>query len=144
MTDKEFKRLSRGELVEIIYELQKNELKLKKEMSELEKENSELKKSLASRDLKLSEAGSIAEATVELSGIFETAQKAADEYLAQIKADNAEVESRCSKIISQAEEEAERMIKAAGAEVDEKWLEFREKTDEFMRAHNELKMFLED
>ena len=39
MTDKKFRRLSRSELVEIIYELQKNEQELKKQKSALEKEN---------------------------------------------------------------------------------------------------------
>lgn len=144
MTDKKFRRLSRSELVEIIYELQKNEQELKKQKSALEKENKKLKNSLESRELKLSQAGSIAEATVELSGIFEAAQNAADEYLSQIKADNADVESRCQKILSDAEDEAERIIRNADEQVEEKWTEFRKKTDEFMCAHNELKMFLKD
>ena len=144
MTDKKFRRLSRSELVEIIYELQKNEQELKKQKSALEKENKKLKNSLELRELKLSQAGSIAEATVELSGIFEAAQNAADEYLSQIKADNADVESRCQKILSDAEDEAERIIRNADEQVEEKWTEFRKKTDEFMRAHNELKMFLKD
>ena len=144
MTDKEFRRLSRSELVEVIYELQKNQQELKNEKSAREQENAELKDRLESRELRLSQAGSIAEATVELSGIFEAAQKAADDYLAQIKADNEDSELKCAQMIAEAEEEAERVLNGANEKVEEKWLEFREKTDAFMRAHDELKMFLEN
>ncbi len=77
MTDKEFKHLRRSELIEIIYELQKNEKKLQDEL-EMTKEK------LASKEIKIAEAGSIAEAVIGLSDIFERAQAAADEYLNQI------------------------------------------------------------
>lgn len=144
MTDKEFRRLSRGELVEIIYELQKNEQELKDANNALKEENAELKKSLESREIKLSEVGSIAEATVELSGIFEVAQNAADEFLAKVKADNADVEIRCSKMLSDAEEEAAQIVQNANSQAEEKWSEFKEKADAFMRAHDALKKFLDD
>ena len=54
MTDKEFRRLSREELVEIIYELQRSE-------SALREENDQLRTKLADRSLKMEKAGSLAE-----------------------------------------------------------------------------------
>lgn len=78
MTDKEFRRLKRSELIEIIYQYQQNEKNL---MAEIDR----LKEQLADRKLKIEKAGSIAEAALELSGIFEAAQKAADEYLEFLK-----------------------------------------------------------
>jgi len=77
MTDKEFKRLSKGELIEIIYQMKVTETQLR---AALEEANVKLE----DRRLKLENAGSIAEAVVRLNGIFETAQKTADEYLEQI------------------------------------------------------------
>lgn len=77
MTDKEFKRLSKGELIEIIYQMKVTETQLR---AALDEANAKLE----DRRLKLENAGSIAEAVVRLNGIFETAQKTADEYLEQI------------------------------------------------------------
>ncbi len=84
MTDKEFKRLRRSDLIEILYEYQKREKALNEEIASLKAE-------LESRDLKIRNAGSIAEAVVKLNELFETAQKTADEYVEQVKR-NAERE----------------------------------------------------
>ena len=86
MTDKEFKRLRRSDLIEIIYEYQKREKTLNEEIAALKAE-------LEARDLKIRDAGSIAEAVVKLNELFETAQKTADEYVEQVKR-NAEREMK--------------------------------------------------
>ncbi len=75
---KELKRLSRQELLELL-------LAQTEELQRCRAENEELKAKLEDRELKLSNAGSIAEAALSLSGIFEAAQKAADEYLYNIR-----------------------------------------------------------
>ena len=61
MTDKEFKRLSRSQLIEIIYQLQ-----IKQE--ELTADNEKLSKALEDRRLLVSEAGNIAEAALVIHG----------------------------------------------------------------------------
>ena len=94
MTDKEFRRLSREELVEIIYELQRSEAALREE-------NDRLKEKLADRSLKMENAGSLAEASLALNGVFEAAQSAADQYLAAIR--DAQEEAR--EKAAQAQEE---------------------------------------
>ena len=79
MTDRELRRLSRAELVDIIYELQNRNQQSEAEMEKLQK-------ALDDKILKIASAGSIAEAALKLSGIFEAAQAAADQYLASLKA----------------------------------------------------------
>lgn len=86
MTDKEFKRLRRSDLIEILYEYQKREKALNEEIASLKSE-------LEARELKIRNAGSIAEAVVKLNELFETAQKTADEYVEQVKR-NAERETK--------------------------------------------------
>ena len=54
MTDKEFKRLSRAQLIEIIYQLQL-------EIDKLNEEKQELENQLADKRLRLNKAGNIAE-----------------------------------------------------------------------------------
>lgn len=73
MTDKEFRRLSRTDLIEIIYELQRSE-------KALQRENEDLKQQLEDRRVTVSEAGSLAEVLARLSGLFEAAQVTADGY----------------------------------------------------------------
>ena len=74
MTNKELRKLSRAELIDILFELQtQNE--------NLTAENRELAAQLESRQLQITEAGSIAEAALRLNGVFEAAQAAADQYV---------------------------------------------------------------
>ena len=78
MTDKEFKRLSRSQLIDIIYQLQ-----LKQE--ELTADNEKLSKALADKRLRVSKVGNIAEAALEIHNVMQSAQDVADHYLEEIK-----------------------------------------------------------
>ena len=79
MTDKELQRLRRSELLEILLSQQKQIESLKKELAEA-------KEQLEDRKLVMARSGSIAEAALKLNGIFEAAQRAADQYLFSIGA----------------------------------------------------------
>ncbi len=110
MTDKELRRLSRRDLlrmlVEQVKETEKSGQELEEtaaELEELKKNYERLRKRLDQKDIRihelmdtlqtertkraieLKEAGSIAEAALRLNGIFEAAQKAADQYLYNIR-----------------------------------------------------------
>ena len=78
MTDKEFKKLHRADLIEIIYEYQRREKAMQEEIASLRAQ-------LGERALKLKDAGSIAEAVIRLNALFETAQKTADDYVEQVR-----------------------------------------------------------
>lgn len=98
MTDKEFKRLRRSDLIEILYEYQKREKALNEEIAALKAE-------LESRDLKIRNAGSIAEAVVKLNALFETAQKTADDYVEQVRRQaNREIKEAASEAVQQPEQ----------------------------------------
>ena len=78
MTDKEFKRLSRAQLIDIIYQLQLQIDKLNEEKQLLENE-------LNDKRLRMNNVGNIAEAALEINNCFLSAQKAAEQYLNEIK-----------------------------------------------------------
>ena len=78
MADKSLSKLSRSELLDILY-------KQAKQLEELEAENATLKKELQTRNIRLSKVGSIAEASFVLSNIFQEAQKVADTYVSSVK-----------------------------------------------------------
>ena len=78
MTDKELRRLSRSELLEmLIRQTQENE-KLSQELQQCRAE-------LDERRITAEKAGSIAQAALKLNGVFEAAQAAADQYVASVQ-----------------------------------------------------------
>lgn len=77
MTDRELRKLNRRELLELLVE-QERELEHLQEMLREAEERTQ------SREIRISEAGSIAEAALMLNGVFEAAQAAADQYLDNI------------------------------------------------------------
>ena len=106
MTDKEFKRLSRAQLIDIIYQFQ---LKV----DQLTEQNQELERELADKRLRLSNAGNIADAALEINDCFRSAQNAAEQYLNEIKAIREETEAERQRILAQAQAEAEAIIASA-------------------------------
>ena len=109
MTDKEFKRLSRAELVDVIYQLQL-------QVDELSEENQKLKQALADKRIRINSVGSIAEAALEINNCFRSAQNAADQYLNEIKALREEAEAQRDKILEEARADAEVIRSAAKLE----------------------------
>ena len=93
MTDKELKKMSRAELLELLIEqMEENErlrLKLDKAMNLLK-----------DRQIRLQRAGSIAKAALELNRVFEAADAAAKQYIESVyrlvdeKADGAKERKR--------------------------------------------------
>ena len=99
MTDKELRRLSRQDLVELLYELQKENLRLRQELEET-------KEALQSRELHLRKAGSIAEAALALNEVFERAQQAADDYLRNLYAAGEQMEQQRRELLAEAQRQA--------------------------------------
>ena len=139
---KQYGKLSRTELLELlIEESEKNE--------RLEAELAKAKEMLLSRELKLKTSGSIAEAALAVNGIFEAAEKACAQYKENIQrlseeqtrlsaAREEESKRQAEKIIHDAvqrasrleasvRERCEKMIDLAGGEVEQ----FKQKLADF-------------
>lgn len=106
MTDKEFKRLNRSQLIDIIFQLQ-----LKHD--ELAAENENLTQALADKRLRINKAGNIAEAALELNNVMQSAQNAAALYLEEIQIMREETREECERILAQAHKEAEDIVDRA-------------------------------
>ena len=106
MTDKEFKRLSRAQLIDIIYQLQL-------QVDTVTEQNRELEKALADKRLRISNAGSLAEAALEINDCFKSAQNAAEQYLNEIKAVREECEAERERILADARAQAQRILENA-------------------------------
>lgn len=89
MTEKELKKLNRYQLLELLLAQTQRADQLQMLLEQKEKQ-------LTEYEIRISSLGSIAEASLELSGVFQAAQQAADLYLAEAK-------RRAEEIIRQAE-----------------------------------------
>lgn len=96
MAEKDLRKLSKTELLELLVEQARENVSLR---SRLEAAEAELEK----RRLQIAECGSIAEAALKLSGVFEAAQKAVDLY-----------RENCERQASEMLEKASRQADASG------------------------------
>ncbi len=85
MTERQLSRLSRADMLKIMIAQSRQLEELQEKLERTEKKLAETEKALSERELKLTRAGSIAEASLQVTKIFEEAQKAADLYLENIK-----------------------------------------------------------
>ena len=106
MTKKELKKLNRYQLLELLVMQTERADKLQKQVDDLEKR-------LKDRDIKLSKLGSVAEASIQISGVFEAAQQAADLYLEAAK-------KRARALLVQAQRRADSIIAETEKKADEK------------------------
>ena len=109
MTDKEFKRLSRAQLIDIIYQLQL-------QVDQLTEQNQSLEKALADKRLRIESAGNLAEAALEINACFQSAQNAAEQYLNEIEILRKEAEAEQARLLAAAKAEAEKILADANGE----------------------------
>ena len=152
MTEKELKRLNRGELLEILLTQAEEIEKLNNRINELEKE-------VRDRSIQISNAGSIAEAALQLNGVFAAAESAAGHYLENVK----ETEGICAKMIedaekkvseiegryqaaeeraAKAEQNADRLEAEAKARADRQYEDITARLEAFYEKHAGLKELL--
>ena len=131
MTDHELKHLNRKELLEMLLEQGQEIVRLKEQLKAAEAE-------ATVRTQKIKQVGSIAEASLAINRVFESAQAAADQYLEYIQETNArcesvraEAEQQASKIIKEAEQRAAETEQAAKEAADRYWEEFTQKLTHF-------------
>ena len=85
MNEKDFRKLKRVELYEIM-------LAQAEEIDDLRAQLATAKKELENKRIDIQQSGSIAEASLKLTNVFEEAQKAADLYLSNIKRETGDAD----------------------------------------------------
>lgn len=90
MTEKDLKKLTRYQLLELLVIQTERADRLQTRLEEAEKQLSE-------QDIQMSSLGSIAEASLQLGGVFRAAQDAADIYLDAAKKQAVEIEQEARK-----------------------------------------------
>ena len=136
MKQPDLRSLSRGELLEIM--IQQSE-----ELEALRKENEEYRQQLQEKTIVLDEAGSIAEAALKVSGIFDAAHQASAQYLKSIevlasqKAEDAqrtrkileETEAKCAAMWEDTQKQCEKMVEKAKRDSMNYWVKVSKKVE---------------
>ena len=106
MTQKDLKKLNRYQLLELLIAQTERADKLQAELEIAEKQ-------LRQQELNISSLGSIAEASLQLGGVFQAAQDAADLYIAAAKKHAEEIEEdaykKAAQILTQTQAQARRI-----------------------------------
>ena len=135
MTDKDLQKLKRIELLEILIEQGKT-------IERLEQELAEANKKLEAKNMNMTEAGSIADAAMQITGIFEAAQSAAHIYLDNVQQMERTTKERCDEMERETLEKCQNMIVEAEKAVEEKWTDISKRLEEFYETHRGMKEML--
>lgn len=146
MNEKQMKKLSRADLLTLL-------INQSKELEQVRLSLEEAEARLASKEIKISRAGSIAEAALQLNGIFDAAQAASEQYLENVRKLSAEQEANCAQMerecrenisrqLAQTQQQCEEMVAKAKAESQAYWDEVSTKLEAFYRQHIGLRELL--
>lgn len=154
MTEKDLRKLNRKQLLELLLEQTKRAEKLQSRLDEAEKK-------LRDRTISEMEAGSFAEASLKLNGVFEAAEAAATQYIENVKRSTvneivtvpksarekvARIEKSCEERIAEVEENCRVRIAEAEArskEAEKAATEKIKKLSKVLRLMYEEKQLLE-
>lgn len=143
MTEKELKRMNRATLLQLLIEQMEENEKLQSQLTEARTQ-------LESRRLVCENAGSLAEAAIQINGVFEAAQAAAQQYLENIQRMNEEQEAACRQLESTSMSKAEAIMAQADSykaraekEADAYWDNVHEKVQSLLREQSDLMKLLQ-
>ncbi len=135
MRENELKKLKRSELLEIL--LRQNE-----QIDALKADVERLNAKLNSREITLQQTGSIAEAALELNGVFSAAQAACEQYIENIQRRSEQQEQICSDMLHSTEEKCRKMVSDAQQEADDYWTKTQNQIQQILKETEGLRELL--
>lgn len=135
MNENDLRKLSRTDLLEILLQ-QSQELDACRAQLQL------ANKQLADREIAITRAGSIAEAALQLNGVFSAAENACAQYMDNIKSMSMRQEEICAKMEQETRIKCENMIMEAQRQSDAYWELVNQKVQQLLDAHQYLRHLL--
>lgn len=136
MTDRELRKLSRADLLELLLEQLKENEQLRAELEAA-------RAKLTERKIDIDKAGSIAEASLQLNGVFQAAQDACTQYIENIEQLSARQEQACAQMKRESQAECDRMIADARRQSQAYWDDVSRKVQEVTSSYAELRTILQ-
>lgn len=106
MTEKELRRLTRSDLLEMLLSLSKENEKLKMQLEQANKQ-------LEDRQIAIEKSGSLAEAALHLNGMFEAAQAACEQYIQNMRLRCERQDQICSQMERITQEKCNQLLARA-------------------------------
>ena len=131
MTDRQLRKLNRTDLLKLLLEENKESEALRKQLQEMQLQ-------LECKQLNLNQSGSLAEAALKLSGIFEAAETACQYYTENIRNLSGRQEEICRKMEQETREKCDRMLEQARQMSRVYWEEYTEKCSRYMKSMEEV------
>ena len=119
MTDRELRKLSRTDLLEMLVDLSEELNLVKQQLAAAEEK-------LNNRQILIEKAGSIAEASLQLNGVFEAAEAAGEQYVENIRNLSDRQDEICRRIEWECRQKARRRLE----EVERKCMQMESDTIE--------------
>lgn len=135
--------------------LSKNEMMMvmhdqEQEIERLKAKVAELQGTIDNYEIKISETGTLAEASAQINNLFEAAQATVQTYIGNMRKREekseqllADVQKQAEGIISDAEDVAQKRLAAADVEIDEKWAVIESRLLVLYESHKGLKELVE-
>ena len=136
MTEKELRRLSRTDLLELL-------LAQRKENEQLRCILDQTQAQLANRTLQINKAGSIAEASLQLSGIFSAAQDSCEYYMENIKLLSERQNQVCQQMEQETREKCDRMVAEAELKAQQYWENYAVKVKDLVDSFEGLQQVMD-
>ena len=133
MTDTELKKLRRRDLLELL-------VIQERENEGLREQNAQLQKRLEDRTLLLAQAGSIAEESLQVSGVFQAAQEAADRYLENVRLLAQRQEESCCRMEAETRKKCQELLRASEEAADRYWEDARRRETAARASGGETEM----
>ena len=127
MTDRQLRKASRADLLKML-------LEEKKERDNLQQEISQLQTQLQLRQIAIDQSGTLAEAALKLSGIFDAAESACQYYTENIRSLSGRQEEICRRMEQETREKCDRMLEQAKQMAKVYWDEYTEKCNQYMKS----------
>lgn len=137
MTDRQLRKASRPDLLQLLLEEKRSNEALRAQLEQLQLQ-------LESRQMRMNQAGSLAEAALKLSGIFDAAESACQYYTENIRTLSGRQEEICRKMEQETREKCDRMLEQAKQMTRVYWEEYKEKCGRYMKSMEEAQLRMEE
>ena len=127
MTDRQLRKASRIDLLKLLLEQKKENETLRQQLAQIQEQ-------LRQRQIAIDQSGTLAEAALKLSGIFDAAECACQYHTENIRNLSGRQEEICRTMERETREKCDRMLEQAKQMAKVYWDEYTEKCNRYMKT----------
>jgi len=137
MTDRQLRKASRADLLKLLLEQRKENEVLRQQILQMQEQ-------LQQRQITIDQSGTLAEAALKLSGIFDAAETACQYYTENIRGLSGRQEEICRTMERETREKCDRMLEQAKQMAKVYWDEYTEKCNQYMKTMENARNAMEN